>query len=249
MEQNFKPIIKQLLIAVFILTSVTVLSFGIRRVRLSAHRADIGESIPSARPSDTEGQHQLDKPLNADAELDESYTIDDEQDLQYADASDWDEQAPSDDYSKENTDSVKYDKAFSNTKSFKGGYAKSEGKNGLQIISLGDNANIYITEKGEAWYVSKEADGSTSKMQVQVDGIAGDITLIGSGYYGKSEGSQGPQRISMSDSEDIYLTEEGETWYVSEQPDGSTAKVQLEEDVIGEIDIVEIDIVDSGENK
>ena len=32
--------------------------------------------------------------------------------------------------------------------------------------------------------------------------------------------SQGPQRIPVSDYEDIYLTDEGETWYVSEQPDG-----------------------------
>ena len=244
MEQNFKSITKQLVIAAFILATVTVLSFGIRRVRFGAHRADTGESTPSAHLSDTEDQSQPEQSLNADAELDDSYTVDAEPDPQYTDASDWDEQAPSDDYSEEHTDSAKSGKTFSNTKSFKGGYAKSEGKKSLQTISLGDNANIYLTEKGEAWYVSKEADGSTSKMQVQVDGIAGDITLIGSGYYGKSEGSQGPQRISMSDNADIYLTDKGETWYVSEQADGSTTKVQLEEDITGEIDIV-----DSGENK
>ena len=42
----------------------------------------------------------------------------------------------------------------------------------------------------------------------------------------------------MGDREDLYLTGEGETWYVSEQPDGSTTKVQLEEDIDGEINIV-----------
>ena len=228
MEQNFKPITKQLAIAALILTSVTVLSFGIRRIRLSAYRADSGQSTPSARSLDTEDQSQPDQFLNADAELDDSYTIDDEYDSQYADVSDWNEESSSDDNSEANTDSVKQNKAVSKAKSFKGGYAKLERKNGLQKISLGDNANIYITEKGETWYVSEQPDGSTSKMQVQVDGIAGDITLISSGYYGKSEGSQGPQRISMSDNADIYLTEEGEAWYVSEQPDGSTAKMQLQ---------------------
>ena len=43
----------------------------------------------------------------------------------------------------------------------------------------------------------------------------------------------------MGDSEDLYLTREGQVWYVSQQPDGSTAKVQLEEDIDGEINIVD----------
>jgi hypothetical protein len=248
MGQNFKPITKQLAIAAFILTLVTALSFGIRRVRLGAYWPDSGQSTRSACSSDTEGQHQSDKSINADAEpdyyQDDSYTIDDEDNSQYVDVSDWDEQVPSDDNSEESTDSIKYDKAVFKTTSFKGGYAKSEGKNGLQNISLSDNENIYITEKGEAWYVSKRPDGQAVKMQVQVDDITGEITPVGSGYYGKSEGSQGPRRIPMGEYENIYITGEGETWYVSEQPDGSTAKVQLEEDITGEIDIV-----DSSENK
>ena len=54
---------KQLLIAALILSLVTVLSFGIRQIRFSAHRAKNientvivgdGEFTPSARPSDTE---------------------------------------------------------------------------------------------------------------------------------------------------------------------------------------------------
>ena len=68
MEQNFKPITKQLAIAAFILTLVTVLSFGIRQVRLSAHRADTGESTPSARSSDPENQPQPEQPINANGE-------------------------------------------------------------------------------------------------------------------------------------------------------------------------------------
>ncbi|UCD58813.1 MAG: hypothetical protein JSV16_06820 [Candidatus Hydrogenedentota bacterium] len=229
-----KPITKQLIIAVFILTLVTALSFGIRRIRLGAYRADTGELIPSARPSDTEDKSQPEQSLNTDTEPDyyhdDSYTVDDEQDSQYADGSDWDEQAASDDYSEENTDSIKYDKSLLKTKSFKGGYAKSVGKNGPQQISLSDNENIYITEKGEAWYVSKGPGGDITKMQVQIDDYTGQITPVGGGEYAKTGGSQGPQRIPMGDNENIYLTEEGEAWYVSEQPDGSTAKVQLQPD-------------------
>lgn len=88
MEQNFKPITKQLAIAAFILTSVTVLSFSIRHIRLSAHRAntiespivaDTGESAPFARPSDPEDQPQPEQSLNADTETyyypPDSYTV------------------------------------------------------------------------------------------------------------------------------------------------------------------------------
>ena len=233
-----KPITRQLTIAAFILTSVTVLSLGIRQIRYSTYRADTGD----ARLSDTEGQSQPEQPLNADPEPDyypdDSYTVDDEPDSQYADVPDSDEQAASE----ENTDSAKYDKAVSKAKSFKGGYAKSEGKKGLKQISLSDNDNIYITEKGEAWYVSKQPDGKTVKMRVQVDDTTGEITAVSGGYDGKSEGSQGLQRIPMGEYENIYITGEGELWYTSELPDGSSAKVQLEEDITGEINIV-----DSGE--
>jgi hypothetical protein len=234
MEQKMKPMTKQLAIAAFILTSVTVLSLGIRQVRRSAHRADTGESTPSVRPSDTKDQLQPEQPLGADAEPDnypaDSLTVDDEPDPQYVNASDSDEQAPSDDYSE--------------AKSLKGDYAKSEGSKGLQKISLGDYEDLYRTKEGELWYVSKRPDGKTVKMQVQIDDTTGELTVVGSGYYAKSEGSQGLQRIPMGDNDNIYITGEGELWYTSEQPDGSGAKVQLEEDITGEIDIV-----DSSENK
>jgi len=243
--QNIRPITRQLAIAAIILTLVTALSFGIRHVRLGAYRDNNVEPVPSARSSDTEDQHQLDKSLNTDAEpnyyQDDSYAADTEPDQQYAEESFWDEQVPSDDYSEENIDPVKYDKTVSSTKSFKGDYAKSGGKNAPQKISLSDNENIYITENGEAWYVSKQP-GGVSKMQVQIDHITGEITPVGDGYYGKSEGSQGLQRIPMGEYENIYITGDGELWYTSELPDGSGAKVQLEEDITGEINVV-----DSGE--
>ena len=243
--QNIRPITRQLAIAAIILTLVTALSFGIRHVRLGAYRADTGAPSLSAHLSDTEDQSQPEQYLNADAEpdyyQDDSYAADTEPDQQYAEESFWDEQVPSDDYSEEDTDSAKYEKAISAKKSFKGGYARSEGKKGLKQISLSENDNIYITEKGEAWYVSKQP-GGVSKMQVQIDHITGEITPVGGGEYGKSEGSQGLQRIPMGEYENIYITGEGELWYTSELPDGSGAKVQLEEDITGEINVV-----DSGE--
>jgi len=226
---KMKPITKQLAIAAFILASVTVLSFGIRKIRLSNHRAN---TIESPIVADTEDQPQPEQPLNTNAEPDyypgDSYTVDDEQDSQYADASDWDEQVPSDDYSEAQTDSGKPGKAFSKAKLFKGDYAKAKGSKGLQKISLGDNEELYLTGEGKYWYVSKQPDGKTTKMQVQIDDATGELIAVDGGYYSKSEGSQEPQRIPMGEYENIYITGEGEAWYTSEPPDGSDVKVQLQ---------------------
>jgi len=242
-----KSLTKQLAIAALILASVTILSFGIRHVRFSIYRAntiensviaEAGETITSARSSNPEEKSQSKQNLGANAEPDcyladsdtadtepdyypdDSYTVDVEPDPQHANASDSDKKTPP------------------RAKSFKGDYTKSVGKKDLEKISLSDNENLYITGKGELWYVSKEADGSTTKMQVQVDNT-GEMTIVDGGNYAKSGGSQGLQRISVGDREDLYLTGEGQVWYVSEQPDGSTAKVQLEEDIVGEINIVD----------
>jgi len=67
------------------------------------------------------------------------------------------------------------------------------------------------------------------------------MNIISGDNYAGSGGSKGPQRISVGDREDIYLTGEGQAWYVSQQPDGSTAKVQIGEDIVGEINIVNDD--------
>ena len=245
-----KQITKQLAIAALILTSVTVLSFGIRHVRFSVHRANIkspviadtGESTPSARSSNPEDQPQPEQLFGANAEPDYYLTVDAEPDPQYANAPDWDEEAPPDDYSKAHTDSGKQGKAVSKAKSFKGDCAKSTGKKGLEKISLGDNEKLYITGKGELWYVNKQPEGKAVKMQVQIDNNTGEMNIVGGGNYARSEGSQGLQRISVGNREDLYLTGEGQVWYVSEQPDGSTAKMQLQtENFDGEINIVDND--------
>jgi hypothetical protein len=226
MEQNMKPITKQLVIAAFILALVTVASLGIRQVRFSVHRARTVES-----------------PVIAEAEPDhdpaDSHTVDAELDPQYAYASESDKETPSDEHSEAYTDSGKDGKAVSMTKSFKGDYAKSKGSKGLEKISMGDNEDLYITGEGELWYVSKRPDGSIAKMQVHIDETTGEMTVVDiSG--GKSEGSQGLEKISMSDNEDLYITGEGELWYVSEQPDGSATKSQvLIDETTGEMIVID----------
>jgi len=234
MKQNFKPITKQLAIAALILSSITILSFGIRQVRFNTYRADIVEFTPSACPSDTEDHSQPEQHLDAKAASDyypaDSYTIDAEPDQQHANASDWQEQAPFDDYSEAQNKSDESVKAVSKAKSFKDDLAKTKGSKSLEKISLSDHEDLYFSKEGEFWYVSKEPDGSTTKMQVQVDKVTGELTAVDGGYYAKSEGSLDLHRIPMSDNEDIYINKEGQAWYVSEQPDGSTAKIQLKPD-------------------
>jgi hypothetical protein len=221
MEQDFKPMTKELAIAALILTAVTVLSLGIRQVRLNAHRANTVES-----------------PVIADAEPDhyaaDSHTVDAERDSQYANASDSAEEVPSDDYSEAHTDSGKRGKAASMTKPFKGDYAKAKSSKSLQKISLGDNENLYITAEGRLFYVSEQPDGKTVKMQVHIDDITGEMIIVDSSD-GKSDGSQGLERISMGDNEDLYITGDGELWYTSE---GSKTQVQID-DTTGEITVIE----------
>jgi len=79
------------------------------------------------------------------------------------------------------------------------------------------------------------------KMQVQIDDTTGEMTIISIGDYAKSEGSKGLEKVSLSDYENLYITEEGEHWYVSEQPDGSSSKMQvLIDDTTGEVTVVDV---------
>ena len=240
MEQNMKPITKQLVIAGFILALVTVASLGIRQVRFSVHRA---RTVESPVIAEAEPDHDPAESHTVDAEPDhdpaDSHTVDAELDPQYAYASESDKETPSDEHSEAHTDSGKDGKAVSMTKSFKGDNAKSKGSKGLEKISMGDNEDLYITGEGELWYVSNRPDGSSTKMQVHIDETTGEMTVVDiSG--GKSEGSQGLEKISMSDNEDLYITGEGELWYVSEQPDGSATKSQvLIDETTGEMIVID----------
>jgi hypothetical protein len=204
MEQDMKPIIKQLVIGAFILALVTIASLGIHHIHFSDNRVGTAES-----PVIVETEH--DRLL---AELDAIVT---EPDGQYAEALDSVEEVPSENYSE--------------AKPVKGDYAKAKGSKGLQKISLGDNENLYITGNGETWYVSEGPDGKTIKMQVQIDETTGEMTVIDVGG-GKSGG---PQPIPMGDGYNMYITEEGQSWYVG---DGSKARVEVDDNT-GEITVLE----------
>lgn len=199
-----KPITKHIVKAAFILSMVTVASLGIRQVRFSIHRA---RTVESPVIAETEPDHN---PTD-------SHTVDNEPEPQYADAPEPDEEVPPEDYSE--------------AKPSKGDYAKAKGSKGLEKISMGDNENLYITGKGELWYVSKQPDGSITKMQVHIDETTGEMNVINIGG-GKSGG---PQPIPMGDGYNIYITEEGQTWY---EGGGSKSRVEVN-DTTGEITVLE----------
>jgi len=199
-----KPVAKQLIVAVFILALVTVASLGIRQVRFSVH---LGGTVES--------------PVVAEAEPDplpaESDTVDSEPERQYASMPEPDKEEPSEDYSV--------------AKPSKGDYARAKGSKGsLEEISWGDNENLYVTAKGETWYVSKGPDGKITKMRVQIDATTGEITSVE-----RADKSAGLKPIPMGDGYDMYVTEEGQTWYVG---GGSKAQVEID-DTTGEITVLE----------
>ncbi len=75
-------------------------------------------------------------------------------------------------------------------------------------------------------------------MRVHIDETTGEMFLVDA----KPEGSKKLQKISLSDYENLYVTEEGEQWYVTEEPDGSVSKSQVHvDDTTGEITVVSND--------
>ena len=204
-----KPITRQLVVAGFILALVTVASLGIRKVRFGAHRA---ETVESPVVAETEPD-----PVPA-----ESDTVDAEPEPQYAEVPE-----PEEEPSEESVEA----------KPSKGDYAKAKGSKGkgLQQISMGDGANLYVTEKGVAWYVDKGPDGKTTKRLVRIDETTGEMTVVDKADYAKSGGSEGLQKISMGGNDNVYITDEGETWYVTE---GSKSRVEID-DSTGEITVLE----------
>jgi hypothetical protein len=200
-----KPIAKQLIVAVFILALVYVASLGIRQVRFSASRVTSAKTPVIAKTEPN--------PFPA-----ESDTVDPEPEPQYAEVPEPEEEAPIDDYPK--------------PKSLKGDYAKAkgEGAKGLQKISWGENEHLYITAKGETWYVVEGSDGKTTKMRVQIDETTGEISSIES-----ADESGGLQPIPMGDGYNMYVTDEGQTWYVG---GGTKSRVEIDDNT-GEVTVLE----------
>jgi len=58
------------------------------------------------------------------------------------------------------------------------------------------------------------------------------MAVVGRVYGGKSGG---PRKISMGGNDNVYITEEGQTWYVTQ---GSKSRVEVD-DSTGEITVLE----------
>jgi len=200
--------VQQILTAAVVLASVTALSFGIKQVRIRVHRARINAQETVSNGAGSE-QYSTNEPAVAGKNV-QSLDVRLEQDQQSAeDMADSQEvvaEADDEDGSEQSDgreNQGKHADAGSMGKSFKGdyakskaGYAKYEGSKGLQKISVSEHENIYITDKGERWYVAENPDGTITKTQMQeVDGElqpAGKTnTYPSDGGKGKSGGGQG----------------------------------------------------------
>jgi hypothetical protein len=68
------------------------------------------------------------------------------------------------------------------------------------------------------------------------------------GDYAKAKGSKGLQKISLGDNENLYITGNGETWYVSEGLDGKTTKMQVQiDEATGEMTVIDVSGGKSGD--
>lgn len=232
MKSYVKPLTKQLAVAALFLTFVTVASFGIREIRFSLHRARtienpvLAEAAPNPNPADPHTVNTEREPQNANP-MDGQ--VENELDPQPVNKSDAYKKTPRKDRTKA--------KDRPKVKSSKDGYAKSKGAKDLEKISLGDSENLYRTAEGQLWYVTKQPDGNSVKMQVYIDEATGEIAIVDA----KSKGSKGLEKVALSDSENLYITEEGEQWYVSKQSDGSVSKMQVQIDnTTGEVTVVDV---------
>ena len=202
---------QQILIAAVVLAAVTALSFGIKQIRISAHRARIAkepvsnaaasEQYSAKGPAGSARSTQIhDVPLEQDQQ-DAGATADSAGAFAEADGEGGseqpDNQPDSQKHSGEHADVASMGKSFKGDYAkFKGGYAKYEGSKGLQKISVSEHENIYITDKGERWYVAENPDGTTTKTQMQE--LDGELQPVGEtnvypseGGMGKSEGGRG----------------------------------------------------------
>lgn len=213
-----KRMTKQLIMAAIVLSSVTVLSFGVRQVRLSVHRARNAASAPTvgdpASTSVTGASGQRSAATHGDdgAGSEQDLYALDEQDYQGGDrdpfdaaadsqhAGDSDQAVASPDRSDAQEHSGKRADLVSIDKSFKADYSNFKGSKKMLSKSVkGSPASAY--EKvgatrngeywygnGEYWYVNKHPDGTTTKMQLQE--IDGQLQPVGEANVYPSEGGK-----------------------------------------------------------
>ena len=197
---------QQILIAAVVLAAVTVLSFGLRQVRVSVHQARTAkESVskdagseeysanePFASARNTQPQERFDAPLEEELQ---PTGLDAAADLQDAFAEEKDQDDP-DKYEDMYEAKKHWDKsaAFADKKySSKFG---AKGKGSYIPTKLSDTETLYTGKDGEYWYVRKLPNGETTKVQMQeIDGelqpVGETNTYPAEGGKGKSGGGKG----------------------------------------------------------
>ena len=195
-----KQMTKQLIMVATVLLSVTVLSFGIRQVRLSAHRARNAASAGAVRGSAPASKAGASGQRSVDMHADDRAAP--EQDL-YALA----EQ----DYQDGDRDP------------FDGAADTQHAADSDPAVASADHSNAYEHSGKHADVVSmdKSFKADYSKFKADYAKSKGD--------YAKSTGSKGLQKTSLGEYENLYITDNGEHWYVTQHPDRTTTKTQLQE--------------------
>lgn len=215
-----KSITGRLIGGAFILALVTVASLGIRHVRFSIHRARVAAGPVISEAGRDHGAAKT-RMIAARPKLQPGVTAETQKN------------ATSDNYTKTPSEPDKSRNAAAMAKSSEGNHAKTKAegsKGGLEKIPLGDNENLYITKEGQLVYVGKGPDGKITKFRVEIDATTGEVAAVeGAGKAG------GLQKISIGGNDNIYITDEGQTWYVTE---GSKSRVEID-DSTGEITVLE----------
>jgi len=198
-----KGMTKQVVTAGIILGSVTVLSLGIRQVRLSVGRGRDVASGPAASSSGSAssggapGQYRGETHGYDEAQSAQGLHVQDEQGYEGGDMEslaaageperdgDGDPGLSRAEDSKNYEDSGKHADSVYTGKSFKGGYFELRGSK--KMLSKGFKGSgggyeeVVATKNGEYWYVSKSADGTTTKMQLQTENSGDGVVIVGAG--------------------------------------------------------------------
>lgn len=204
MQQNTGQINRQQAIVLFILVSTAVVSLGIRLVRRSEPVESPARVQREARPSpeqslglqilSVEEQAIADsnergktaamaaKPKAGSAKLEDSKVIQkipmgENEELYFtADGKIWS-------VSKQPDGSVvkmqvHIDEATGEIRVLDIADGKPEVSKNLQKVTMGDNVDIYIGDDGRLWSVTKQPDGSVTKMEVAYDETTGDVYVL-----------------------------------------------------------------------
>jgi len=197
---------QQILIAAVVLAAVTVLSFGLRQVRVSMHQARTAKELvskdagseeysanePVASARNTQPQERFDAPLEeelqpTDLEADEAMT-----DSEDAFAEEKDQDGP-DKYEDVYEAKKRWDKSatFAAKKySAKfGAKGKGKGKSSYIPTKLSDTETLYTGKNGDYWYVQKLPNGEVTKTQMQE--IDGELQPVGETNTYPADGGKG----------------------------------------------------------